>query len=134
MGAFDLQTKKIQYKGDKDGNGAWNDDEYVIIRELCYGDLLKLQNSMMDNVTLGESQDKVLREQIKLGTLGIDMQQLRKIESCIDEWTLTGASGKKMQVSIENIRKLNNASGQFIMEQIQELNPERDDDFQGESN
>lgn len=125
MGAFDENTITIR-------DVTWDESEHVVIRELSYGDFLKLQNAMFDDVTIGQSQDKVMREQIKVGSLKIDRQQLMKMEACIVSWSFN-IDGKPIPVTMDNIRKLGSKYGQFISAKIAELNPERDSEFRDEN-
>jgi hypothetical protein len=125
MAAFDVIQKTIRHE-------SWDTDEEVVIRELTYGEQVKINNSMMGNVTIGEAQDETKREQILMGTLNLDKQHIDKMKMCIVSWTFK-QNGKPLPVTVDTLRALKASYGDYIQEQIEELNPTRDEEFPGDS-
>lgn len=121
MGAFDKVTKKIH-------DSSWDKDEEVVITELLYGDSVILQSAAMAELSMSEMQDEEKRNALKMGELELDLPVIGLLEKCIVSWTLKN-NGKVVPVTPENIKKLPAHYGDYIAEQIEELNPTRDKEF-----
>jgi hypothetical protein len=121
MGAGDLITKTIRHDD-------WDKGEQVVITELRYGDSVELTSVAMHDLSMGEMDDKEKIKAIKLGALDMALPTLALMEKCIVSWTLT-KDGKIMKLNLENIKLISGRYGDYIADQIEELNPKRDDEF-----
>ena len=126
MGAFDTVIEQ------KIHSEEWDDNEWVVIREMTYIESVQHEQRPMLNMTIAQSQDKELQEKVKIGDMDVIGQVLEKMVICIKEWSFT-QNGKPAPVNRETISKLPKKYGEFIAEKIEELNPTRGADFQGDS-
>lgn len=123
MGAFDLKQKTIHHPN-------WEDGEEVVIRELTYGEASKIANVAMSDLTMGDASDQDKLSKIRMERIDLGRPQLETLKACIVSWTLK-KNGKTAPISYENVASLPAIYGDFIMEEIEKLNPEPDDKFQG---
>lgn len=138
MGAFDLITKTIK-------SDEWDEGEEVVIREMTYAESLEMQQIMMSEMSMKELQafstqkkatmlhsDDGSGVDIKASQLNFTEMALSKMERCIVSWTFQ-QDGKPIPVSRRSIQMLGTKYGTFINKKIEEINPNLDAEFQGES-
>jgi hypothetical protein len=125
MGAGDLIQKTIKDK-------TWDKGEEVVIREMTYAESSQLTTMAMSDLTAGDVDSEEKIQAVKVASLDMARPLLATLEMCIVSWTLT-KNGKVMEVNPENIAGIKGAYGDFIMEEINKLNPEPDAEFQKDS-
>jgi hypothetical protein len=118
MGAGDLIQKTIKDK-------TWDKGEEVVIREMTYAESSQLTTMAMSDLTAGDVDSEEKIQAVKVASLDMARPLLATLEMCIVSWTLT-KNGKVMEVNPENIAGIKGAYGDFIMEEINKLNPEPD--------
>jgi hypothetical protein len=124
MGAGDLKTVTIR-------DESWDKEEHVVIRELTFAEETEFNLAMMGDLTIAQSQDKDVQSTMKLNEFDVATRSLEKTLKSIESWTLT-KGGKVLPLTLASLKLIKGAYGDFIADKIKELNPERDDDFQGE--
>ena len=125
MAAFDIPTRAIR-------DDSWDKGEEVVIKELTFSESSKLNIGMLDEMTIGETEDEETRKQLKVGRFNFERQQVDKMNACIVSWTFK-QNGKAIPVNIESIRMLGASYGDFIQKEIEVMNPTRDEKFQTKS-
>ena len=104
----------------------------VTVREIPHGDFLQLQKETIGETRIPKNKrdaDRML-ENIKFSAP--DMQDRRMLLG-IQEWTLKDAKGVDVPVCMEAWRALPHVITEQIEKAVNGLNPDLDEEFQGES-
>ena len=122
---FELRTKTISADW-------WPDSMTATVKERSFGESQEMQRDQIGG-KMKMPKDKAhaarMTEEMEMD---IALIQISTMTHSILSWTFS-ANGKPVPINAENIRKLSNKDGQFIMDAIEELNPSSDDDdFQGD--
>lgn len=120
MGRFDLQTEEIHADW-------WQDDEVVVVKERTWNDEQQLASASLGKLKvrdMGKLSDRIDDAEFDLATMNAQMM-LMSIES----WTFQNGD-KPAKINLKNIQLLPKKDGDFIMEAIVALNPQRDEEFQ----
>lgn len=119
MGRFDLETEEIHAEW-------WEDGEVVVVKERTWNDEQRLASASLGKLKvrdMGKLSDRIDDAEFDLATMNAQMM-LMSIES----WTFQNGD-KPAKVSLKNIQLLPKKDGDFIMEAIVALNPQRDEEF-----
>jgi hypothetical protein len=125
MGRFDLKTETIHADW-------WDEGETVTITQLTWAQKQDLQKYAMRDIVMPNSKREARNRQIKYTDADWKSLAVQTMLAAIVAWTFT-QNGSVMSVNQEAVEKLSEEDGDFIMEAVDALNPERDDEFQGGS-
>lgn len=126
MSRFDLKTETIHHP-------EWDEGETVTIREMTYAESQRLAMAGMSQdmkiPTDKKQRDAIQARGFTVADMDLERMKITAMMAGIQSWTFCNGDGKPVPVTEENIRLLSVRDGDFIMEAIDALNPERDDDF-----
>lgn len=103
----------------------------VTVREVPHGEIVALQRRMFGDVRMSKDKRNIQSqiENIRLDIAGFSDE---KNVLAIQSWTLTDAAGNDVPVSLEAWQALPHHITEQIEEVVDRLNPDGDDDFQGD--
>lgn len=117
---FELRTNTISADW-------WPDKLTVTVKERSFGETQDMQRDQIGG-KMKMPKDKAHAARLTSEMeMDISLVQVSTMVHSILSWTFV-ANGKPAPINAESIRRLSNKDGQFIMDAIEELNPNSDDD------
>ena len=104
----------------------------VTIREIPHGENVNLQNELMGKMSPSRDKKALDKQLDSIKFHATDFADKRSVAAIVS-WTFKFADGSPAPVDLETWRKLPLSITKQIEEGISELNPDLDDEFQGES-
>lgn len=120
----------------------FKDGEVVTIKKFSYADRQALSGEYMKmSADWGGAEDgkgkKAKREAVVKSEIVLGKMNLSILDRGIKSWALYDRGGNEVSLSRKNIRRLTDPYAEFILEEINALNPSRvesEDDEEGEDN
>lgn len=118
MSRFDRTTKTIHAEW-------WEEGESVTLQELTWGAQKAILSEIMGDtkITPGMSPELDINAATR-------MQEMQMVEM-VAGWTFTNGSGEPVPVDLEHLRQLAPKDAEFILAEMDGMNPRQDESFLG---
>ena len=126
MGRFEVQTEVIHADW-------WDKGEEVVIKERTWADDQKLASLSLAEKGIRLKDAGELKRIVENTTLDLAAMNAHMMLLSIQSWTFTDGNGAPAPITRASIEQLSREDGEFIMEAIVALNPQRDEDFPADS-